>query len=391
MEYKVAFFSKQFTERGTERLTYDYADFNEIILGNKSFIICFNELTLKKKGYLSSNKVIKNKFKERFDLLEISNIKEIKDILLEKKISHFYVQSHGCHKDIFKFENKKIWNNCKTIYHCAFGPMARQGSTIRCPVGGHLNKLYKKRLPILPPLIRAHEYSGDLREKLKIPKDGLVIGRHGGKDTFDIPFVKNVIKKLVEYEKNIYFLFLNTDKFLNHKNVIHLDFLVDENLPKFIDSCDAMIHGRFSGETFGSAVGEFSAANKPVITFSKSRDIEHIKILKDKALLYRDEKELFKIFEQLPLIIKENRDWNAYINYQPEKVMKEFEKICLKSKDISILDKIVNFLFDFPWEIRIFIITKTINPIRRVVAKILPKRLKLKKNKIKKLLNNYFL
>ena len=31
--YKVAFFIKHFTERGTEKSTFDYADFNETILG----------------------------------------------------------------------------------------------------------------------------------------------------------------------------------------------------------------------------------------------------------------------------------------------------------------------------------------------------------------------
>ena len=36
MEYRVAFFTKHFCERGTEKTTYDYADFNEIILGNKN-------------------------------------------------------------------------------------------------------------------------------------------------------------------------------------------------------------------------------------------------------------------------------------------------------------------------------------------------------------------
>ena len=36
MNKKVAFIIKHFTERGTERTTYDYADFNEKILGNQS-------------------------------------------------------------------------------------------------------------------------------------------------------------------------------------------------------------------------------------------------------------------------------------------------------------------------------------------------------------------
>ena len=37
-----------------------------------------------------------------------------------------------------------------------------------------------------------------------------------------------------------------------------------------------MIHGRSDGETFGLAVAEFSVANKPVITYSESKDREHL-------------------------------------------------------------------------------------------------------------------
>ena len=42
------------------------------------------------------------------------------------------------------------------------------------------------------------------------------------------------------------------------------------------------------GETFGLAPAEFSAANKPVITFNLSKDREHIKILNEKAILYEN-------------------------------------------------------------------------------------------------------
>ena len=37
---------------------------------------------------------------------------------------------------------------------------------------------------------------------------------------------------------------------------------------KFINTCDAMIHARAMGETFGLAVAEFSKKNKPVIFVS---------------------------------------------------------------------------------------------------------------------------
>ena len=39
----IAFFVRHFTERGTEVAIYDYAKYNEEILKNNSYIVCFTE------------------------------------------------------------------------------------------------------------------------------------------------------------------------------------------------------------------------------------------------------------------------------------------------------------------------------------------------------------
>ena len=83
MAYRVAFFCKHFGQRGTERTTYDYADFNELILGNKSYIICFSEKTIIKNQFIKSKEFIRKKYSDRFEIFEIDNIFEIKDILLK--------------------------------------------------------------------------------------------------------------------------------------------------------------------------------------------------------------------------------------------------------------------------------------------------------------------
>ena len=64
---------------------------------------------------------------------------------------------------------------------------------------------------------------------------------------------------------------MNTEVFYNHKNIIYLPKSLDKkNKSKFVSTCDAMIHARYDGETFGLAVAEFSSANKPIITFANS-------------------------------------------------------------------------------------------------------------------------
>lgn len=47
----VGFFVRHFTERGTEVAIYDYAKYNEEILKNKSYIICFTSGVTKKNKF----------------------------------------------------------------------------------------------------------------------------------------------------------------------------------------------------------------------------------------------------------------------------------------------------------------------------------------------------
>ena len=67
---------------------------------------------------------------------------------------------------------------------------------------------------------------------------------------------------------------------------------------KFLATCDAMLHARLHGETFGLAVGEFAVLGKPVITFSESRERAHLEMLGKQALLYRNAGELVEILRE---------------------------------------------------------------------------------------------
>ena len=59
----IAFFVRHFSERGTEVAIYDYAKYNEEILKNNSYIICF---TKEKQREISfpTERITYNKFKE---------------------------------------------------------------------------------------------------------------------------------------------------------------------------------------------------------------------------------------------------------------------------------------------------------------------------------------
>ncbi len=121
-----------------------------------------------------------------------------------------------------------------------------------------------------------------MRSELKISEKAFVICRHGGMQTFDLPFVHHaVFDLLAKYSATqLEFIFLGTQVFENrdktvksnaHPQIHHLGTNTSiEYKENFIASCDAMLHARHGGETFGLAVAEFSIRNKPVITFPGS-------------------------------------------------------------------------------------------------------------------------
>ena len=90
-----------------------------------------------------------------------------------------------------------------------------------------------------------------------------------------------------------------------------------------------MIHASAFGETFGLAVAEFSSKNKPIITcpISSWDNLEHILILKEKAIIYKSKTELMTIFENSKTLIHSREDWNAYREYTPELIMKQFDRM----------------------------------------------------------------
>ena len=78
-----------------------------------------------------------------------------------------------------------------------------------------------------------------------------------------------------ELRTDIYFVFMNTPPLAEglERRIIHVARTSDEPAKsRFIRTCDAMLHARSSGETFGLAVGEFSAHNRPVVTSSVHTD-----------------------------------------------------------------------------------------------------------------------
>jgi hypothetical protein len=311
----IGFHENQLCERGTTIALYDYAYFNEKLLKNKS-IIFYN-----RNG--DNNKEVIKKFEKKFKCYAYNKFSEIDNIIKEENIEYFYNIKYGDRKD------GQIVTNCINLIHAVFvvDPHGERYAT----VSKTLADKYYNIVDYIPHMINLPKHNDNMRKELKLPKNAIVLGRHGGYDSFDVLFVYNTIKLFLESNKNIYFIFVNTKVFYDHPRIIYLPKIIDlYQKVKFINTCDEMIHASKFGETFGLAVAEFSYLNKPIITNKSKHTNTHIEILGNKAIIYNNQDELMKILLNIKEIIKSRNDWNAYHDYTPDKVMKQFKKVYLE-------------------------------------------------------------
>lgn len=331
MKKNIAFFARQFSERGTEVAIYDYADWNEKFLENKSYIFCF-QIDLMEKYFGPCDPSVHLKYSNRFEIYYISSIQEMSEWIDKLTLDVFYTLPSGTPDTVYQFENKQIWKNCKTVLHCVFETKSPPFADLHCCISPFLNEKYKTSLPVIPHMVQVDPYTENFREILNIPKHALVFGRYGGYPEFNITEAQQAIQKIIQKYSHIYFLFMNTRPFFHHPQIIYLPKNTDSIYKAaLINSCDAMIHARYHGESFGLSIAEFSMKNKPIITCPIG-DLEHIRILKDRAILYRSEEELIHIFEHFPQIKNQRSDWNAYQEFSPENVMQIFQKVIFENE-----------------------------------------------------------
>lgn len=298
---------------------YDYAEYNQTLLNNESVII-YN-----KSNPNNFNEAIE-KFQKKFKVIGYESITDIEKIIEKEKVDLFYAIKYGTNDGILS-------NNCKTAIHTVFKCFEPHGNVYAYVSEWLAKVMTNSEFDFVPHIVSLPHSELDLRTELGIPKNAIVFGRHGGAETFDIRFVQKTIKKFAQKNKQVYFLFLGTNPFLKrnifrpYKNVIFLPPSTDINYKiKFINTCDAYIHARNQGESFGIAIGEFSIKNKPVITWGLSDEKSHLEILKDKAIIYENSNDLFTILNEFKP--SPEKDWDMYSSeFSPEKVMNKFKKV----------------------------------------------------------------
>jgi glutamine amidotransferase-like uncharacterized protein len=130
--------------------------------------------------------------------------------------------------------------------------------------------------------------------------------------------------------KDVYFIFMNIEPFADHTQIIFLPGNSDISYKaRFVSTCDAMLHARHDGESFGLACGEFSIMNKPIVAFAHPAYGSHLQILGDKAIKYADEESLFAILNNFKNYLKFDT-YDCYSDkFSPAPVMDKFNKVFL--------------------------------------------------------------
>ena len=310
----VAFHSNSMSLRGSENALWDYANFNETILGNHS-VICHP-------GKLEN---VENptyaKWKARFPLVPYRTKIELSSKLKERGVDILYQIKPGPYDGF-------VISGVKNCIHSMFLSDEFHGDCFAYVSRWASRVMTGREESFVPHFVPKFESKMNLRGKLGIPTEAKVFGRHGGWDTFNIPFVRKAVVQHAQQNPEDHFLFLNTEPIRGSENLTNIHYLaatVDPNeKARFLATCDAMLHARRHGETFGLAVGEFAVLGKPVITFADSREKAHLEMLGAYSLLYRNYHEITKTLKKFHPQSIQGTEYERYAD--PTVVMNLFQR-----------------------------------------------------------------
>ena len=316
---KVAFHSRILTERGSEGAMLDYARLNCSVLGNESL------LCLPDRPEFAGNPLLK-KWREEFEVIQYADKNDLSRKLKKEAAGVLYLTKPG------PFDGFLV-SGIKNCVHAQFLCDEFHGDAYAYLSCWMSRVMTGREISFVPFFVPRYASEEDLRGKLGIPKGAKVFGRHGGWDTFNIPFARRAV---VEHARNCtsdHFVFLNTETIRgteSFSNVHYLQATVDPfEKAKFLATCDAMLHARWHGETFGLAVGEFAVLGKPVITFADSRERAHLEMLGRQSLQYRHAGELIKILREFLPHRTQGTQYEIFAD--PKVVMEIFRKKFLEN------------------------------------------------------------
>lgn len=317
---KILFHSNQLGYRGTEIAIMDYARYNEELLGNKS-IIAFDRC-----AKLNHPDVI-DRFKKRFEVIGYNYFPSLEKVAKNGVELAYFIKSGA-------FDGK-VMTSIPSAVHMVFPtPENQYHGTCRAFISSWLSSHCGGNIPWVPHVVTAPERTP---QPLNIGqnKTDFVIGSYGATTSFNVNFARNVVAKVLDSRSDLFFAFMNYEKFMEHPRCRFLPLSTDTAYKQsFVATCDAMLHARRNGETFGLACAEFSAQNKPIITYAGSdcNERAHLDILGKDCLPYKDQDELLTILTSLTKHDIRNGTWDGYARqFSPRTTMERFKNVFINA------------------------------------------------------------
>lgn len=324
MNKNIIFHSNNLCERGVCVSIYDYAFYVRQYL-NLNPIIAYD---LKSDNLEESV----NHFRNQFEVIGYESFQEVQKLVDKRNIDYFYAQKYG-------FKDEIIVKNSKNLIHSVFSrDLDQVHGDVYAFISEWMSQQVDYKIPYVSYMINLPSHQETYREGFGIPKNATVIGRYGGKETFNIDFVTKSIENILQKREDIWFLFLNTEIKINHERCLYFDPVIDLHYKvQFINTCDAFLHARDYGETFGASVLEFACKNKQIISYDNF-DLQtnhplggrnHFLYLNQNCFSYKNQQELDDIFLN---ITRDNPFDTSYLNekFSPQSVIKKFYEVFIK-------------------------------------------------------------
>lgn len=274
---KVAFDAAALNERGTSVATYDYA--RGCGLSGVEPLVLYDLAA-------EHNPVVMARFADAFELAGYKSPEDRARIVREARAEVYY-------KLKFDYFDAALVPGVLNAVHCAFDFDRPHGDVYAYVSEWLSDHAARGRQPFVPHIVELPPAGENFRAAWGIPQDALVVGRYGGSTTFDIKFAQDAVRNIVEARPDIWFAFVNTEKFCDHPRVLFKAPLIDpQQKADYIGSCDIMLHARSIGETFGLAIAEFAAGGRPFLCWAGGRDRNHIWMQTNPDFVYRGQGDL---------------------------------------------------------------------------------------------------
>jgi glycosyltransferase involved in cell wall biosynthesis len=224
----------------------------------------------------------------------------------------------------------KVSKSSRTAVHEVFRFFKPHGDAYAYVSSWLAREMTGGRYPCVPHMVDLPAARRDARAALGLPKDAFVVGRHGGADTFDVPFAPRAIEAALARRRNLWLVLLNTPRFSDHERILHLPPAADrQRIADFIAACDAGLNARRVGESFGLAIAEFLACDKPVLVWAGGRDRNHLALVDDPAFVYRTAKDLTRLLTELTPARGDGAFAAKVAEFTPPRVMQAFARVFL--------------------------------------------------------------